>query len=1160
MKKISTLYIEDDGQQRQKAEELLRDKGFKVVSAPVEESGKDFLQSAMSANLERVQALETQIKELERKAFSLGMANIDMLAVQEQLEEKNREMEKLLAELSRRTDELQAILDTSPSAIVMIDRDGKITAANQRLKDFFGISREKVLHRSFNSFINKVKPCFEDFDLYRQYVEEIEEFCRACDPQDINIREMYSHALKMIKPKARVVVPLTASVKDRDGNELGQIWMYNDITELKRADELLRMIVDTSPFPIVVSRVKDGKILFANEPTAEILGTSPSEIIGLKTPDFYADPDERTRILQTLAEKGVVRDREVQIRKSDGETVWMIFSLIITELNGEKVVIGALYDINARRKAEEALRESEERFRQLTENIHEAFWMHDVASGKPIYISSAIEDITGIKPEELLEDFNSVFNIIHPEDRERIREEMNHEISEEHDIEYRIIRPDGEIRWILERAFPIFNENDQVYRLCGVAEDITERRLANEALTRERNFVSAVLDTAGALVVVLDTEGKIVRFNRACEEVTGYTFEEVKGKISWDIFIIPEEIEQVKALFRQLKTGEYPNEGEIYWLTKDGSRRLVAWSNTVLTNNAGAVEYIIGTGIDITERKEAEENLRLYRRIFVHSNDPIAILNSKGQIIEVNPAAEQLYGYSEQELKKQTTSVIIGEDVYKYIAKEMPAKGTYSFRKEMVAHTKDGRELFMELSTFPILNDDGEVIYRIGFARDITERKKAEEALRKAHDELELRVQERTAELAEVNETLRASEIRNTALLNAIPDLMFRLSREGVYLDYKAPKDSDLSLPPDRVIGRTVLENLPPGLTEESLKHIHRTLDSGEPHVMEYDMPHLEHIHHFEARIVVSGSDEVIAIVRDITERKKAEEALKKAHEELEMRVEERTADLERTNKELQETQAQLIQSEKMAALGTLVAGIAHEINTPVGAINSMHNTLVRAVEKLKALLSDVLPDGYTANPKLTAILKVMEDANRVIASGSDRVTTIVRRLRSFARLDEAALKDTDIHEGIEDTLVLIQHEIKHNISVVKNYGELPIISCYPGKLNQVILNLLINARQAILDKEEGAITISTWHKDRKVHISIADNGVGIPLHNLRKIFDPGFTTKGVGVGTGLGLSIVYRIIREDHQGDIKVESEPGKGTTFTIIIPDNLYDLVGHT
>lgn len=189
---------------------------------------------------------------------------------------------------------------------------------------------------------------------------------------------------------------------------------------------------------------------------------------------------------------------------------------------------------------------------------------------------------------------------------------------------------------------------------------------------------------------------------------------------------------------------------------------------------------------------------------------------------------------------------------------------------------------------------------------------------------------------------------------------------------------------------------------------------------------------------------------------------------------------------------------------------------------------------------------------------KIIQDAHKVIGSATERVTTIVKRLRSFARLDEADLKEANIHDGIEDTLVLIHHEIKHHIKVVKKYGEIPVISCYPGKLNQVLLNLMINAKQAM--KKSGVLTIETLHKDKNVLIKISDNGIGIPQENLAKIFDPGFTTKGVGVGTGLGLSIVYRIVREDHKGDITVESEVNKGTTFTVVIPDHLDKLVSHT
>lgn len=263
----------------------------------------------------------------------------------------------------------------------------------------------------------------------------------------------------------------------------------------------------------------------------------------------------------------------------------------------------------------------------------------------------------------------------------------------------------------------------------------------------------------------------------------------------------------------------------------------------------------------------------------------------------------------------------------------------------------------------------------------------------------------------------------------------------------------------------------------------------------------------------------------------------------LEQKVEERT-------REVKEKQTQLIQSSKMAALGSLVAGVAHEINTPVGAINSMHNTLMRAMEKVKRDIEDCIKETHRRHENIRSSLVLIDDANKVIQSGTERVIDIVKRLRSFARLDEAELKDADINEGIEDTLTMIHHQIKHEITVIRDYGEIPKIPCYPGRLNQVFLNLLINARQAIQGK--GEITISTYAKNNKVYVEIKDTGKGIAREHLAKIFDPGFTTKGVGVGTGLGLSICYQII-EDHHGDILVESEVGKGTTFTVILPTDL-------
>ncbi len=256
---------------------------------------------------------------------------------------------------------------------------------------------------------------------------------------------------------------------------------------------------------------------------------------------------------------------------------------------------------------------------------------------------------------------------------------------------------------------------------------------------------------------------------------------------------------------------------------------------------------------------------------------------------------------------------------------------------------------------------------------------------------------------------------------------------------------------------------------------------------------------------------------------------------------------LEAANEHLKKTQVQLVQSEKMASLGMLVAGVAHEINTPVGAISSVRDSMARALEKLRVALELAAPGAMETNPKIKATLDVLGESIKVIDSGSSRVAAIVKRLRVFARLDEADFQYADLHEGLDDTLLLVGHELKTGITVERKYGPLPKVQCYPSRMNQVFLNIIVNAKQAM--GLRGTLTIETSVSNGHANIAISDTGSGISPQHLSKIFDPGFTTKGVGVGTGLGLSICYQIIA-DHGGEIGVKSELGKGTTFTLSIP----------
>ena len=255
--------------------------------------------------------------------------------------------------------------------------------------------------------------------------------------------------------------------------------------------------------------------------------------------------------------------------------------------------------------------------------------------------------------------------------------------------------------------------------------------------------------------------------------------------------------------------------------------------------------------------------------------------------------------------------------------------------------------------------------------------------------------------------------------------------------------------------------------------------------------------------------------------------------------------ELEQVKAKLERAEAALVQSEKMASLGNLVAGVAHEINTPVGSIHSNSDLMVRALEKLRDILHDA-PE-LEGQRELTRILDALENVGRVNQTACERIVSIVRSLKSFARLEAPECREADIHEEIEAALTLVQHELKHRIEVVRDYGELPPVECFPNHLNQVFMNLLVNASQAIEDK--GRICITTRRDGEQVRISFQDSGCGIASENIDKVFEPGFTTKAVGHGTGLGLSISYKIVQA-HRGNIAVESEVGKGTTFTITLP----------
>ena len=300
---------------------------------------------------------------------------------------------------------------------------------------------------------------------------------------------------------------------------------------------------------------------------------------------------------------------------------------------------------------------------------------------------------------------------------------------------------------------------------------------------------------------------------------------------------------------------------------------------------------------------------------------------------------------------------------------------------------------------------------------------------------------------------------------------------------------------------------------------------------------------------------------------------IRKNYLSLEQQVSDRTEEIQKTYKELQESQEQLIQSEKMASLGQMVAGVAHEINTPLGYVTSNVETLDlnitdinSVIKELDLLLSSVekknRDNGEITKQVIQTLRKfkqieaseLIDESSQLLTDGAyglSEISKLVVSLKDFARLDRQNSEQIDLHQCIESSLTIASNHIKENsVSVVRDFTELPKIACYPSKLNQLFLNIITNACQA-MSEHGGDLTVKTQQIDGMIKIDFIDQGIGMDQETKQKMFDPFFTSKEIGVGTGLGMSIAYKII-EEHNGNIKVESSPGNGTTLSVLLPSD--------
>jgi PAS domain S-box-containing protein len=573
------------------------------------------------------------------------------------------------------------------------------------------------------------------------------------------------------------LVPL----KDRGGAVSGLVFSLQDVTQAKQAqqqlverNQFITTVFESLAHPFYVINADDFVIKIANSATAgESLVDKVTCYDLAHQRSIPCGGESHVCPLEEIKRTGEpVVTEHTHYDAAGNRRIFEIHGHPILDSAGNvSQVIEYMLDITDRTQAEEALRESEQKLRNVIEQSNDGIALFD-RWGTILEFNASMERITGLARDDAIS--QPLWDVLfqpapekrgaparHRDPKQLFDEVVNSQQPAKsfslHENE--IQRPDGGRRTIQASLFPIHVESETLFG--SIVRDITDQKQMEKELQRERDFTAAVLNTAGALVLVLDPEGRIVRFNRACERLTGYTFAEVEGRLFWDLFLLPDEVPAVKGVFAQLQAGQFPNRHENHWHSRDGNERLIAWSNTALTDPQGAVEYIIASGIDVTARRDIEvalrESERQYRLFIENAQEGVWAIDARANTSFVNRRMAEMLGYTVEEMLGQPLFAFMDEKGIQQTRRNLERrrqgiKEQHDF--ELIC--KDGTRIYTSMETSPILDEREQYAGALALVADVTERRRAEEALRQAHDELEMRVQERTAELQLANEALQA--------------------------------------------------------------------------------------------------------------------------------------------------------------------------------------------------------------------------------------------------------------------------------------------------------------------------------------------------------------------------------------------------------------------
>ena len=754
------------------------------------------------------------------------------------------------------------------------------------------------------------------------------------------------------------------------------------------------------------------------------------------------------------------------------------------------------------KQADEALLESEEKYRLLIENIPSVAWITS-EHGKTTFISPNVEKVYGFSNKEIYEGGDSLwFERIYPDDLVLVKEsfEMLFSKEREFDIEYRIQRKDGEWIWLHDMAILAF-EKDDIRYAYGVFSDITDRKKVDDVLRESEGKYRLLTENAKDMIYRMSLPDGIYEYvSPASIDLFGYTPEEFyESPMLIQKVIHPDWADYFEKQWTNLLNGETPPFYEYQIIKKSGNERWIHQRNVFIlddTKQSRAIEAVVS---DITDRKQAENALReseiFSASLLEHSPNPIVVLNADTSIRYVNPAFEKLTGYASVEIKGKLAphpwwiddlrSANIDE------RREAILKGTPTLKK--VFRKRNGEDFWVETTTTPI-KQNGELQYALTTWVEITEQKQTEEALYESDERLKL-------------------------ALDSVSDAVWdwRLDTDKVYFSSR---------------WYTMLEYEPYELPEafETWRNLLHPDDL--PYAEQTVMQHLELAKPFELefRMKTKGGHWKWVLARGKTvEKDDRGKALRMLGTHIDI-----------TERKILEVQLQ--QAQKMESIGTLAGGIAHDFNN---------------------ILSPIMMHSEMAAMGLPPDSPVQHNLKEIFKAG-ERARDMVKQILAFSRKGEGKLAAIQITAILKEVLRLLRSSIPTTIEIKQNLGvESDTVLADPTQIHQIILNLGTNAAHAMREKG-GILEVSLVQEDLDIEAAaqyadlnpgsylkliVKDNGSGIDDKTMGNIFEPYFTTKRIGEGTGMGLALVHGIVKS-YGGDITVESELGEGTTFEVYLP----------